>query len=485
MRNSIDYQALVNLLRSYDTEESWFEFKVDNTNPERIGEYVSALSNSAAVSDHSFGYLIWGIDDSSHEIVGTHFRPRTAKKGNQDLLNWLMTSISPRISLDFTEITMNERNVVILEIPAAISEPVRFADTEYIRVGSNMQRLSKYPEIERALWKRFDELPAEMHIVRSGVPVSDLSSLLALDEYFLIQNLPVPSSLESIAARFVEERFLVAEDDGRYSITALGALLFARNLLQFPMLASKALRIILYKGNGRLTAVNDVTVVEGYAISFESSFNRVNDMLKQAEIIGSALREDVRLLPPASVREVMGNILIHQDLSIRGAGPLVEIFENRLEGSNPGSLLVPRDRIIDSAPRARNEALAAFLRRLHICEERGSGFDRIEEGMALMNLPSPLVETGADFTRIKLLSPCDFSMWSLEDRLRTCYMFTCLLYIEGVPVTNSELRARFGISESNSAVISRIIRKAVEDGLIRIHDESVGVRARRYDPYWA
>ena len=86
----------------------------------------------------------------------------------------------------------------------------------------------------------------------------------------------------------------------------------------------------------------------------------------------------------------MGNILIHQDLSITGAGPLVEIFENRLEGSNPGSLLVPRDRIIDSAPRARNEALAAFLRRLHICEERGSGFDRIEEGMALMNLPSPL-----------------------------------------------------------------------------------------------
>ena len=486
MQNGFDYLALVNLLRSYGQEEDWFEFKLNKDMPEMIGKYVSALSNSAAISQHPYGYLVWGIDDSTHEVVGTSFRPKEEKKGNMDLLNWLVINTTPRINIDFIDVeTIEGKHIVVLEIPAAVSEPVRFMKEEYIRVGSYVQSLPKYPDYERILWRRFDRLPAEMHTVQEGVNLNTLSQLLILEQYYVLQGLPTPGTIEKQAEKFADEGFVIRQDDGSFGITALGALLFARDLRQFPSLSLKALRIIMYQGTGRINAVRDITVTEGYAISFERTCALVNELLKQPETINGGLRKENSLFPPSAVRELLGNIIIHQDLSIAGAGPMLEIFDNRLEGSNPGALLVPSDRIIDAPPRARNEAIAAFLRRLHICEERGSGFDRIEEGLESMTLPSPLIESGVDFTRIKLLWFNSFKEWSKADRIRTCYFSVCLKYIESVPVSNSVLRFRFGISSANSAVISRIINETIEAGLIKVQDETVGAKARRYEPYWA
>ena len=486
MRTDYDYIALVDYLRSYDSEEEWFEFKVDNINPERIGEYISALSNSALLSDHPFGYLIWGIDDSTHEVVGTSFNPGIAKKGNLELLNWLALQIVPRIVIDFIELDgWNGKHVVVLEIPAASSAPVRFHGTEYIRVGSNIQELSKYPEYERELWRRFDRFPAEMRIAKSGLRVGNLNEFLVFDAYFIMQDLPMPLSIEGMVDRFIEEKFIIKADNGTYSITVLGALLFARNLLDFPSIASKAIRVISYSRDSRIEALSDVTAKEGYAISFDQICNRIYDIIRVPEVIRGGRREEPMLFPAVSIRELVGNLLIHQDLSIAGSGPLVELFPSRIEGSNPGALLVPRDRIIDAPPRVRNEALAAFLRRIRICEERGSGFDRMEEGMASMHLPSPLVESGFDFTRVKLLRYDDFSSWMNEDRIRTCYISTCLKYIESVPVSNAILRERFGIDEKNSAVVSRIVKEAIDDNRIKLLDASTGPKSRRYVPYWA
>lgn len=486
MQKGFDYLALVHLLRSYKQEEDWFEFKLNKVIPEMLGKYVSALSNSAAVSQNPYGYLVWGIDDSTHEVKGTSFYPETEKKGNMDLLNWLILNITPRINIDFIELeTETGKHIVVMEVPAAISEPVRFMKDEYLRIGSHVQPLSKYPDYERILWKRFEHVPAEKHIVQGGVELDDLNKLLILEQYFVLQGLPTPSSTKRQAEKFLDEGFVVHQDDGAYGITALGALLFARDLRQFPSLASKALRIIRYQGAGRINAVNDITVSEGYAISFEKTCSLVYEFLKRPETIDGGLRKENFLFPPASVREVLGNILIHQDLSVMGAGPLVEVFDNRLEGSNPGALLVPADRVIDAPPRARNEALAAFLRRLHVCEERGSGFDRMEEGLESVMQPSPLVETALDFTRIKLFRYASFKDWTKADKIRTCYFTVCLKYVETVPVSNSMLRSRFGIDQANSAIVSRVVNDTIEAGLIRIQDASVGAKARRYEPYWA
>ncbi len=81
--------------------------------------------------------------------------------------------------------------------------------------------------------------------------------------------------------------------------------------------------------------------------------------------------------PELAIRELVANALIHQDFFISGAGPMVEIFENRIEITNPGSPLVSTARFIDTPPRSRNETLASMMRRFGICEERGSGIDKV------------------------------------------------------------------------------------------------------------
>ena len=125
---SIEYlQSLVRELAKLPDETEWIEFKCNNKQPQMIGEYISALSNSAALCERPKAYLIWGIDDETHKIVGTEFQYRKMKKGNEELEAWLSRMLSPRINFRFFEVPMDEGIVVILEIPCAEKQPVQFS----------------------------------------------------------------------------------------------------------------------------------------------------------------------------------------------------------------------------------------------------------------------------------------------------------------------------------------------------------------------
>lgn len=143
------------------------------------------------------------------------------------------------------------------------------------------------------------------------------------------------------------------------------------------------------------------------------------------------------------------------------------------------------NRIIDTAPHSRNEGMASFLRMVRICEERGSGFDRMEEGMSELLIPAPKVETGDDFARTKLYWYQGLASWTKEDKIRTCYLATCYNYVNEIEVSNSILRKRFGVEEKNKAIISRIIKETLETGLIKLSDETAAPKMRKYVPYWA
>ena len=119
-----DLTILLNELLAYPTEQTWLEFKKDNTDPERIGKYASALSNCASAANQRYGYLIWGIDDKTHQIVGTSFDPDTAKKNNQNLKLWLHTQLRPEISFEFFKFPVNNVQVVIMEVEAAYRQPI-------------------------------------------------------------------------------------------------------------------------------------------------------------------------------------------------------------------------------------------------------------------------------------------------------------------------------------------------------------------------
>ncbi len=479
------YISLINELRKLPTETEWVEFKENNDAPNVIGEYLSSLSNAAALHEKETAYLLYGINNDTHEIVGTSFRYRETKVGNEELENWLVTQLTPRIDYKFVEVDMTEGRVVLIEIPAARVQPTAFKGEELIRVGSYRKKLKDFPEKERKLWRSFEIRPYETLPAQIDVDADAFTQLLDTGAFYTLMNLPMPTTRDGIIHDFQEYGFIKRMDNGHFIITNMGALLFAKDIRKFDYLESKRIRVIKYNGAAKTHAVRDKFFNKGYAVEFDDIVDYIMSMLPQEETIETALRQDFIMFPEKAIREILGNMIIHQDMTARGQSLIVEIFDERIEATNPGSLLVDIDRIIDTAPHARNEKMANFLRMARICEARGSGFDRIEEGMRDWKIPAPKVETTEDFCRTKLYWHRSLSSWSKEDKIRTCYIYVCYCYVNGIDATNTVLRERFGVSEKNKAIVSRIIKETVDKGLIRLYDDATAPRYYKYVPYWS
>ena len=477
--------GLVAELRKLPSETGWVEFKENNPNPEDIGEYLSALSNSAALHGKANGYVVWGVRDSTHEVTGTTFKPTQTKKGNEDIESWLVRLLSPRLHFHFYEVAHEGRPVVVLEIPRAEGRPVQFQGVEFIRVGSYRQKLKDHPQIEKDLWRVFDTTPFEELIALLHVDPADVLSLLEYTAYFELLDQPLPTDREKILARLTDDRLIAPDSAGKWNITNLGAILFARNLEEFKHLGRKTVRIIVYEGKGRLKTLREQPVRKGYAAGFQGLLAHVNALLPRSEVVDHGVRREVPLYPEPAIRELIPNALIHQDFSVTGSGPMIEIFTGRMEITNPGSPLIETQRFLDSPPRSRNEALASFMRRLGICEERGSGVDKVVAETERHQLPAPVFETPEGFTRAVLFTHRPLREMDRTDRSRACYLHACLRYVEREPMTNASLRGRLGISEPNKAIASRIIADAVREGLIKPENPNQGKKYASYVPSWA
>lgn len=477
--------SLVHELRRLPVETEWVEFKHSNDNPEEIGEYISALANSAALYGKSSAYLVWGIDDSSHDVIGTSFTPATKRVGNEELENWLLRLLEPKIHFRFYSVQVDAKAVVLLEIGRAFRHPVRFQGQEFIRIGSYKKKLKDFAEKERELWRIFDQIPFEDMRAAENLSADEVLKLLDHSAYFELLGLPTPQRHDAILSALASDDLVSKTDSGQWNITNLGAVLFAKNLKDFPSLRRKAVRVVVYKGNNRVETEREQEGQKGYAVGFEGLIGFINAVLPTNEVIESALRKSVPMYPELAVRELVANALIHQDFFVTGTGPMVELFDNRLEVTNPGAPLVETDRFLNSPPRSRNEALASFLRRVGICEERGSGVDKVVFQTELYQLPAPIFERDGENTRSILFAPQPLTRMDQADRVRACYLHACLKYVDRDFLTNASIRERFGIEKENSAMASRYIREAVEAGVIRAVDSDASKKYMKYVPFWA
>ena len=477
---------LVRELVAQSSESEWVEFKENNVAPQQIGENISAISNSAALLHRGVGYIVWGVRNSDHQIVGTTFRPKAERVGAQELENWLVTQVEPKIDVRIHEGDVDGKQIVVFEVQPASHLPVRFRGTEYVRVGSYTKKLADHPEKERMLWAIFDETPFEEGIAAENVSSDDLLKGLDYPEYFRLMEQPLPDNRASIIQKLAAERIIQERGSDRYDITNVGAVLFARSLRDFTRLSRKALRVIVYRGDNRVQTVREQVGDRGYAVGFTRAIGFINDLLPQNEVIGQALRKEVRMYPEIAIRELVANALIHQDFTPTGTGPMVEIFEGRMEISNPGVPLIDPLRFIDEPPRSRNERLASLMRRMHICEERGSGIDKVIHAVEAFQLPAPDFRIAGSSTVAVLFSPRTFAQMEREERIRACYQHACLLYVSGTRMTNASLRQRLGISEKNYPLASRILRDTLDADLIKPHaSTSASKKDSSYVPFWA
>ena len=478
--------SMVREFISMPKETEWIEFKCNFDDPQSIGEYLSALSNSAALYEKPFGFLVWGIADSSHDVIGTSFKPRQAKKGNQELESWLAMLLSPRIDFKIHEFLFDDKPMVIFEIPCATHRPVSFKGVEYIRIGTYKKALKEFPEKEKQLWNLFERVPFELQPAKSNLSSDEVLKLLDYPAYFDLTNQPLPDNRTGILEKLMSEKMIVKKDGGVYDITNLGAIIFAKDLNAFDRIARKAIRVVAYKNKNRVETLREQTGVKGYGSGYEGAVAFINNLLPENEVVDQALRKNVRMFPEIAIRELVANAIIHQDFTLRGTGPMVEIFSDRIEITNPGTPLIDTLRFIDEPPQSRNEALAAFMRRINICEERGSGIDKVIFAVEVFQLPAPDFTVTSNHTKAILYAHKDFSEMDKSDRIRACYQHACLRYVSNEFLTNASLRERFSIAEKNYSMASRIIADTLEKNLIKPHDpENRSRKHAKYVPFWA
>jgi ATP-dependent DNA helicase RecG len=479
-------RLLIDHLRSMPTETEWVEFKHNNSDPQQIGQNISALSNAAALHRQNRAFILWGIGDSSHDMTGTTFRPRQSRVGNEEVENWLLRLLGPRIDVRIHEQEVGGVHAVLFEIQPATHQPVSFSGVEYIRVGSYTKKLKDFPEKERALWAIFNEKPFETCSAMTTVSSEDVLSVVDYASCFRLLGIPLPDSRAAVLDRLAAERIIVPQAGDRFDVSNVGAVLFAVDLRRFDRIARKIPRVIVYDGPDRTKTLKEHPgdrEVRGYAVSFEGLVDYINDQLPQNEHIGKALREQVRVFPERAVRELVANALIHQDFNLTGTGPMIEIFDDRMEITNPGLPLIDTLRFIDEPPRSRNEVLAGLMRRMNVCEERGSGIDKVIAAVESYQLPAPDFRTTPQHTIAVLYGPREFAEMSRDDRVRACYQHACLWYVSGRSMTNTSLRERLRIAKRNYSVASRIIRDTIDAQLIR---QAGGSRKdASYVPFWA
>jgi ATP-dependent DNA helicase RecG len=454
------------------SENEHLEFK-EATNRfdfEELVGYCVALANEGG------GQVVLGVTDKKpRQVVGTKAFdvPERTVAGICERLH---------IKVTFAEVMHPSGRVLVFQVPSRPKgQPIHYQGRYWMRAGEEL-----VPMTPDQLQKIFaeGELDWALRPAASGCDAEMIVQLLDTQSYFDLVHLPYPAIREAVLDRFASER-LIERNGGTWTITNLGAVLFAKKLESFDMLSRKAARVIVFEGRNKLKTKLDRPGTRGYAVGFQGLVEFINSLVPSNEVIEQALRREVKMFPEIAVRELVANALIHQDFSESGSSVVIEIYEDRMEISNPGKPFISPDRFIDEY-QSRNERLADLMRRLGICEEKGSGVDKVIEAAEAFQLPAPDFRVGEKRTSVVLFAHQDIDKMDRNDRIRACYQHCCLRYVMNAKMTNQSLRERFKLSGNKVATVSQIIAATVDAGKIKVADsEQTSTRYRHYVPFWA
>ena len=327
-------------------------------------------------------------------------------------------------------------------------------------------------------------IPGEIY-AEYDLTTTDALNLINYSDYFKFTNSQVPEDDDDIMLHLLKENIVTRQGNGLIAVTDEGALAFAKSLARFRRQSKKGIRVIQYEGGDRAVTRSDNTFNSGYACGFEKLNNHIVSLLPTKGVTEGSVEMRIPILPPPAIRELIANTMVHQDLSLNKTGPLVEVFDDRIEFTNPGKSLIDPKHFVDSPPLSRNEDLVALMQKVQICKDSGSGWDTIALYCEKFCIPAPKIDLSEDSTKITLFSYIPFNEMSLEDKLRTCYEHACLKQVNGQQVTNASLRKRFLMLRGGHASIYRLITTALEHELIKPFNPDAASWQRCYIPYWA
>lgn len=374
--NTAELTALLDHLRAEPRETEWLEFKANRYEPQVLGEYLSALANSACLLARPRGYLVFGIEDGSHAVVGTTFDPQAEKgKGEQLLPLWLSLGLRPNVGFEVHAFTYRGARVVLFEVHPAFDRPVEFYGTAYVRDGTSKTELSKYPEKARTIWNRRVDWSAQ---------VCERASLDDLEPE------AIAKARREFTTKFPAQAAAVAVwDDSTFlnkaKLTIRGGVTHAALLLlgkpeASTLLAHAVARISWLLKNERNEDLDYEHFGPPFLLNVDKVLARIRNLTVRELPGGTLFPVEVTQYDPWVIREALHNCIAHQDYGLRGRIQVVETPDALLL-TNVGGFLPGRvETVIEQdAPLEiyRNPFLAEAMVNLNMIDTQGGGIKRM------------------------------------------------------------------------------------------------------------
>ena len=443
---------------------------------DRLAQHISAFANNKGG-----GVLVYGVNDDGSCF---NLSREDIKTIVQKLGNIAKNNLEYSIPISHSVMKFNGYDLLFIYIPEQHDKPVVLRGhnifDSYLRSAGQTVKMSRDQVKEMIATSK--GVTFEERLALSDLTKGQILQYLDYKSFFELVGRDVPNTTDSIVNRLSEYN-LCHGNNGIWGITNLGALLFARDLKDFPKLRGREVIVRKYSGKNNRSQEFEQHGTYGYAVGFEGLIDFIMQNTGKESI--GVKREIIPTYPQIAIREFVANAIVHQDFGIKGLPVTIEIFSNRLAITNAGAPLNDINRLIDLPPQSRNEELAQTMFLLGICEKRGSGIDRAISAIEQMFLPAPKFTKGEQHTRIFLYPQKKFKDMIKDEKVSACYQHACLRYENGEYINNLSVRERFELTKNDSSIASRIIADTVEVGLIKpVDPETKSKKFMTYLPYY-
>ena len=359
---------LLEELCATDNEKPWLEFKQNGIDHEQIGEYISALSNGACIDNKLYGYLVWGVKDGTHDIIGTTFKVSKSKHGNQDLELWLRMLIHPKIHFEINEFEYHGKAITLLKIPAAVAEPTHFHKKAFIRINSNKTDLRNHPALVRKIYNSQEDWSAK---VCSDATLKDLdpAAIQLAKEKYLEKNLKFQNDVD----QWDDQTLL-----DKVKLTVNGSITNAALLLLGKPESSRFLLPSIAQITWKLDADEQAYEHFGppFLLNVSAVLHRIRNIRYKIFPDNQLIATEVLKYEPRVILEALNNCIAHQDYNLNSRIIVVEKTE-KLVFTNAGSFFEGKAEdysLGEKTPeRYRNPWLAQAMVNLNMIDTMGYG----------------------------------------------------------------------------------------------------------------
>ena len=367
-----------NILSLIDSGEGYkVEFKVRV--PSKVRELTEEI---CAFANANGGYLLIGVDDNG-QIIGIDLE-NNKRSAIQDSIH----EISPVLHCDMYAVNIGNKTVWVIDVPSGKDKPYIFSGSIFVRDGANSQKLRTVEEM-RSFFQEcnkifFDHIPCDWFNIYTDA-----------DEQ-AIKDFRMEAQLSSSTAnKQIFENLELFTDKG---ITKNGAAMFfgKQPERKFPQ---AVIRCVLFKGTTKVYIIDDKTFGGPLYQQYLQAMAWLESKLQVAyKIEGAGPRKEIWEIPLTVFKEAIINALSHRDYYEQGATITIEMFDDRVEVSNPGGLLPIVAKDFGHKSLTRNPLIFSLFNRMHLVERVASGIPRMQEAMKEANLSEPEFHTEGMFT---------------------------------------------------------------------------------------